>query len=555
MLNYDESSVSVIQRMMSTINVKALNGLIRKINQVNETRGIERITWMTIHNHARGARILSDNSLGKIAYAMQRIKDPKKRELVDLSHRLIRSAEIEKTVLYGDGTIDKIKLTGKQIERVKRLRRDGIAAWERDKSGVKVNAKDIASYIKQSEFSSISIIKKIATLIPASNLNQLISKINTVLAKTGRESKLSSSVLYSHTNDLQRVISEESLHLIAYAMQKITHPRQTELHHLALKLTKASEVEKYALANPSNASRRIMKIRGDAIVLWKKVAMGTDIKAADVAAYLKSGYTSVSLVKEIMANLSVMSLNKLTEIINRNIKDKLNGTALYTHMTSVYKIISKDNLQRIEEAMRAIRHPRRAELQHLVAKLKQATAVERFLILRGKELESGKMGSGRLTAKARKVLQRRKKEVEEWNGEIDPNSYQESSVALMGEIMRIMGTEYPDHFIARMNTEIARLNKGRKVNKIGRLSQGIVYKHMVGQSILSSTSLQKMEVVMQNLAHPEKKALLTLVRKLSAAARTERAVMEKATRTEGFDRRTLARVERIKRRDLTLYRD
>ena len=536
MFSYRESSVALLNKMMSIMSCHSINALLDKVNSANVRQGFSRLTWMTINNHTSGNRVFNRASVGKINQAMHHIDNPQRSKLIELAERLIDATDVERAVVKGRGIIDGQRLTANQIKQIRTIHAKGVRQWRLTINRAYGVTKDnIIRYVRNRNYSSISCLLKIMNHLLIRNVNRLTEWINDKLPEG---MSIGGALLYTHILDPRRLLSEGGIRNIEVAFMSNKNDRV--LCYLAKRFIEACAVEKFVVLcedRLGDAASRVIKIRVSDIDNWNNVIKGIELNDEQLTCYLE-GDSSLTIIRNILTNLNIVSLNKFADTINEslpgNVK-RINGGALYTHCSELNKFIPDKGVRAIVKAMQRIGGPRQTQLQELAQDLVKAIEIERYAV-----------GHGKPTALIKKVVARRKQEINASISKPDPESYQRTSHQVCAEIMEVLATKHVDRWVATINEALKEINASLTTNQLPKLSPGIVHKHLRGESVLSDSSLNKIAVAMTVQPKDLRDRLQKLTTQLTNACRIERSVAHGMLEDIPANRKLATRVNRVR---------
>lgn len=536
MFSYRESSVALLNEIMSIMSCHSINALLDKVNDANVRQGLSRLTWMTINNHTSGNRVFNRTSVEKINQAMHNIDSPQRSRLIELAERLTDATNIERAVVKGRGIVKGQRLTPKQIKQIRTIHAKGIRQWRLTANrAYGVTKDDIINYLKNRHYSSISCLFKIMNHLQIRNLNRLTEWINDRLPEG---MFIGGALLYTHIAGPRRLLSEGGIRSVEIAFMSKKNDRV--LCHLAKRFIKACAVEKFAVLYEDrlgNVARKIIKVRVKDIDNWNNINKGIELNDEQLTAYLE-GDSSSTIIRNILANLNIVSLNKFADIINESLPGdikQVNGGALYTHCSELDKFIPDKGIRAIVAAMQRIGGPRQTQLRELTRDLVRAIDIERYAV-----------GHGKPTALIKKVIDRRKQDINTSISKPDPESYQRTSHEICAELMEVLATKRVDRLVATVNVALKKINAGRTINQLPKLSPAIVHKHLKGESVLSDSTLNKIAVAMTVQPENLHDRLQKLTTQLTNACRIERSVANGMLEDTPANRKLATRVNRLR---------
>lgn len=536
MFSYRESSVALLNEIMSIMSCHSINALLDKVNEANVRQGVSRLTWMTINNHTSGDRVFNRSSVGKINRAMHNLDSPQRSQLIELAERIVDATNIERAVIKGRGIVGGQRLTAKQIKRVRTIHAKGIRQWRLTVNrAYGVNKGDIINYIKNRHYSSISCLLKIMSHLQTRNLNRLTEWINDRLPEG---MFVGGALLYTHISDPRRLLSEGGIRSIEVAF--MSDKKDRVMCDLANRFIKACAVEKFVVLCEDRlgiVARKIIKIRINDIDNWNNVNKGIVLNDEQLATYLE-GDSSLTIIRNILASLNIVSLNRLAETINESLPGdvkQINGGALYTHCSELDKFIPDKGLQAIVTAMQHIGGPCQTQLQKLARELTKAIEIERYAI-----------GHGRPTPLINKIVDRRRRDINASISKPDPESYRRTSHQICAEIMKVLAKKHVDNLVATINEGLKEINASLTTNRLPKLSPAIVHKHLKGESVLSDSSLNKIAMAMTVQPKDRRDRLQKLTMQLTNACRIERSVANGMLEDTPANRKLATRVNRLR---------
>ena len=542
MFSYKESSVALLNEMMSIMGIHSINALIDKVNGANADRGLSKLTWMTVNNHTSGNRVFNRSSVDKISWAMRRLNDPQRQRLVELADQLVHATTIERSVIKGRGVIGGHILSDDQITLIKKLHAKAVRQWRQNVNrAYGVTRNDIVHYIKNQQYSSISCLIKIMNHLQTRNLNRLTELVN---ARLPEGMFLGGAVLYTHMMDARRLLSEGGIRILEVALMKDKGDRL--LCSLTRRFIKACAVEKFAVLSEDRlgvAARKIINTRIRDIDNWNDVNKGIELSDEQLAAYLKEGDSSLTIINNILANLNIVTLNKLADIINDSLPKsvrRINGGALYSHFNEFDKLIPDTGVRAIATALQD--ESLGKQLQNLAKSLVEAIDIERYAL----ELRKP-------TALTKKIIDRRKRDIKVNTSRPDPKLYRRTSHEICAEMMRVFSAKRIDHLVASVNEGLKEINDSRTINQLTQLSPGIIYRHLKGYSVLSDSSLNKIAVAMTVQPVARRRKLMELTTQLTHACRIERAVVNGMVEDTAINRKSVAKVRRLRTTSINSY--
>ena len=544
MFSYKESSVALLTEMMSIMGIHSINALIDRVNEANADQGLRKLTWMTVNNHTSGSRVFNRSSVDKISRAMRRLDDPQRRQLIDLADRLTDATDVERSVIKGRGVIGGQSLNAKQIVLVKTLHAKAVRRWRQSiNRAYGVTKNDIVYYLKNQRYSSISCLIKIMSHLQTRNLNRLTELIN---ARLPEGMFLGGAILYTHMVDARRLLSEGGIRILEVALMNDKSDRV--LCSLARRFIKACAVEKFAVLYEHRlgvAARKIIGTRTRDIDNWHNISKGVEFNDEQLSAYLEKSDSSLTIINNILAILNVVSLNKLTDVINDSLPEgvrRINGGALYSHFNELDRLIPDNGVQAILTALQGADEPQGEQLQKLANSLVESIEIERYAL-----------GLGKPTDLTKKIIDRRKRDIKANTSRPDPRSYRRTSHGICDEIMKVFATKRVEDFVASVNEGIEKINASGTANHLTRLSPGIIYKHLKGYSVLSDSSLNKIAVAMTVQPASRRSKLLGLAKQLTSACRVERAVINSLVEDTDANRKSVAKVKRLRTASINRY--
>lgn len=544
MFSYRESSVALLNRMMSVMHVHSINALVDKVNEANASQGLRKLTWMTINNHTNGDRVFNRSSVSKITRAMRYVDSPQRSQLIELAERLADAADIERAVIKGRAIIGGRSLTDKQVTRVKAIHAQAVRQWRRSLNrAYGVSKRDLIAYIKNQQYSSISCLIKIMNHLQMRNLNRLTEWINDTLPEGMH---LGGAILYTHLMDTRRLLSEGGIRIIEVAF--MTDKSDQTLCSLARRFIKACAVEKFVVLCENRlgaVARKVIDIRRRDIASWNDIHKGMEFSDEQLTAHLEEGGSSIAIIGDILANLNVVSLNKFADVINKALPAevrRINGGSLYGHFNELDKILPDNGIQAIVAALDIIGGPRREQLRELAQSLVEALQIERYAL-----------GQRKPTALVKKIVDRRKRDIRAKTSRPNFRAYRRSSHEICGEIMETLTVDHVEHWIVSINEGLSEINRGRTINQIPRMSPGIIYKHLRGASVLSDSSLNKISVAMTVQPRELRGKLQTLTTQLINACRVERMVIGDLLTDTDSNRKLVTKVNRLRTASINRY--